>query len=343
MNVQFNRAKSHFNMRGTPCASPGLGRTNVLDSWIKATTETLEQFLDGPDVSGAARYAEQIGLTPQLGIEALEIIIRSRSIPLRWQALWDQLGDDEPLLGRWLLAHGALETLDKIRQLPVVAEVGRLICSHHRRIAQLALGNDAIYRPRSREFREMAEVALLRRFIAGQLHWNISGITRSRVFQMSWGDATRTMATVAQAGGWFPYFEAHLSARGAPLLIEAEYKRCYLRMAQSMELQPGIRGVMGTSWLHAEETIRISPHLEWLNTLFLDNGGVVVHVGPASEDSGFLVGSNQRRQFYETGAYKPRNAMFVWPREAFLNWAREEVRSQQGRGIAKATSASVSH
>jgi hypothetical protein len=269
-------------------------------------------------------------------MEALESIVRSRAVPGHWGPLWSQLGEDEPLLGRWLLAQGALRTLDSIRQLPVVTDVHRLIFNHHRRIARLTPRNDATYQPHTREFREMAEVVLLRRFIAGQLHWKISGIPRSRIFQMGWSDAAQTLATVAKAGGWFPYFEIHLSGRGAPLLIESEYKRCYLRMAQSMELQPEIRGVMGSSWLHSDETMRISPHLKWLNSLFLDNGGILVHAGAAPEDSGFLVGSQRRRQLYESGEYAPRNAMFVWPRESFLNWARQEQRNQPAGEMAHA-------
>jgi hypothetical protein len=311
-----------------------------LDGWIGAAREALEQFLAGPEASEVDRYAGRIGLTAPLGFEALQAIVRSRAVPARWKTLWSQLGENEPLIGRWLLAHGALRSLDQIRQLPVSNDVRRLICGHYRLIAQLVPPNDAIYLPSGQEFREMAEIVLLCRFVAGRLHWKISGIPRSWVFKMKWRDSLRTLLTVARAGGWRPYFETHLSSRGAPLLIEAEYKQCYLRIAESMNLQPEILGVVGASWLHAEETIQISPHLAWLNTLFLANGGFLVHLGLAAKDSGFMVGSKQRRELYESGLYLPRNAMYVWPRKAFLNWAHQQVPARL-KPAARAVDAAV--
>jgi hypothetical protein len=88
-----------------------------------------------------------------------------------------------------------------------------------------------------------------------------------------------------------------------------------------MKLQPEVRGIFGSSWLHSQETIKINPHLSWMNRLFLDNGGILVHLGEASPDSGFLVGSEQRRKLYEIGEYRPREALFIWPKAAFLAWA----------------------
>jgi hypothetical protein len=286
------------------------------DSLVDATHEKLEQFLSEPEICAVARQALEKGLSLEELPAAIDDIVKSAAGFERWSGQ----GESESLFGRWILAHAALRSLGRIAELPVVPEVRQLILRSYQTIAERAPARDALFRPRSREFREMAEIAVLRRFVAGQLHWKISGIPRSWPLQMKWREALKTVSAVCLMGGRAPCFEAHIPSRGSPLLIESEYMRCYVRMARSMELQPGIRGIFGSSWLHSEETMRVSPHLNWINQLFLDNGGLLVHMGPASPDSGFLIGSQKRRQLYDSGAYRPRNAMFIWPRTAVLNW-----------------------
>ncbi len=291
---------------------------------IDATRDKLEKFIGKPEISALSHQAVQMGLTKEQVPAALDVIVKLRAVPERWEPYLSGLGESEWLLGRWILAQAALRALDQVAELPVTSEVHQLILRNYQIIAEPGPGRDALLLPRSQEFREMAEIALLQRFVAGQLHWTISGIPRSWLLQMNWRDAMRTVGAVCRMGGWAPCFEAHLPSRGSPFLIESEYKRCYVRMARSMELQPDIRGIVGSSWLHSEETMQISPHLNWINRLFLDNGGLLVHMGSASPDSGFLVGSQQRRELYDSGVYRPRHAMFIWPRIAFVKWARQQ-------------------
>lgn len=295
-----------------------------LRDWIDTTRDRLKLFIERPEISRLSLQAVKMGLTAEQVPAALNAVVAFRAVPERWEFCLSGLGESESLLGRWILAQAALRSLDQIGELPVIAEVRRLILLNYQMIADLGPGRDALFLPRGKEFREIAEITILRRFVAGQLHWDISGIPRSLPLRMSWRDALRTVRAVCHMGGWAPCFEAHLPRCGSRFLIESEYKRCYIRMARSMELQPGIRGIIGSSWIHSEETMRISPHLNWINRLFLDNGGLLVHIGPASPDSGFLVGSQQRRQLFDSGTYRPRNAMFIWPRIELLKWARQQ-------------------
>lgn len=215
----------------------------------------------------------------------------------------------------------AAANLSQVESLPLTPDVKRLTLREFERISAAP---ETAFAPGA-TLREFEALANLNRFVAGQLHWEISGLPKSYLAKMGWRDAIRTLGIVRQAGGWFPWFEAHIPARGAGFLLPAEYKRCYVRMAQSMELQPNVCGVLGGSWLHAEETMAISPHLAWLNSLFLDNGGILVHLGPAPESSGFLVGSQKRKELYEAGKYRPRHAVFLWPRHALLAWAKAQT------------------
>jgi hypothetical protein len=222
------------------------------------------------------------------------------------------------------LADTALRNLDSLAKLPLTPDVLRLT---GREMEKIATAPDEMLEPGSAALREFTALAELRRFVAGQLHWEEAGVPKSFLAKMGWRDAIRAIGCVRRAGGWQPWFEMHLPSRGAPFLIPAEYQRSYARMAACMAMQPDICGVLGGSWLHAEETMAISPHLRWLNDLFLSNGGILVHLGPAPENSGFLVGSEKRKELHRAGKYHPRHAVFLWPREALLAWARSQPSS----------------
>ena len=104
------------------------------------------------------------------------------------------------------------------------------------------------------------------------------------------------------------------------MLMERESLDSYQHMAECMELQPEIRGIVTASWLNSEDTFKITPHLRWMNTVFLENGGTVSSIGKAAPDSGFLEGSPQRRKAYDAGEYHPREGLILWPRTEVLKW-----------------------
>jgi hypothetical protein len=149
-------------------------------------------------------------------------------------------------------------------------------------------------------FREMVRIATLRRFPAGQFHWEISGFPRSWVAK-----ARQPWAVVAHVigrmGGFAPLFELHLNARrrNRLVLLENEANISYYRVARSVEKQAGVRGLLLASWLFCRSTAQVTPHLSWLRRIPESAGALLVELGPASTDSGFLVGSELRRKLYE--------------------------------------------
>src|SRR5215469_13716324 len=115
-------------------------------------------------------------------------------------------------------------------------------------------------------------------------------------------------------------------------------------MAKSMELQPEILGYVTNSWFHSPATFKASPHLEWLNSVFMENGGLVVDMGAESSDSGVFAGNGHRRELWERGEFEPRSAMVIWPRREMLNWAarhpeleEESLRQSVTNGAEKQT------
>jgi hypothetical protein len=174
-------------------------------------------------------------------------------------------------------------------------------------------------------YREMARVATLRRFPAGQFHWEVSGFPRSWVAKarQPWSVLAHVMGRM---GGFAPLFELHLNARrkNRLILLEKEANISYYRAARAVEMQPAIRGLLvAGSWLFCESTAQVTPRLAWLRQTPQSAGALIVDLGPALADSGFLTGSEERRKLYEQGAYRPSLACVLWPRKPLIDWANQ--------------------
>jgi len=176
----------------------------------------------------------------------------------------------------------------------------------------------------SPSFVAFAKIVTARRFPAGQLHFEVSGIPLSWLLHLGPRRLTRVLFFLARNGGARrPFFCHHLTWRrkNRMMLVESEQNRSYYRIAQSLALYPRVKGLLTESWLHSPDTFSVSPHLAWLNTPFLEYGGLVVVLGAAEESSGVFTASAKRRQLYDEGRFRPTTAMVLWPRAAMLAWA----------------------
>jgi hypothetical protein len=223
---------------------------------------------------------------------------------------------------RFLVVAAARDAVDSLDALPVDERVRELFCQNFR---MYAAGTTPEPFDLSRaSFVAMGRLATLSRFPAGQLDWEVCGIPRPWLFKVPWSRFPRLVSAIAfELRGFGPAFFSHINPnrRNQGILLERESLRAYHRMARSMELQPEIRGLITASWLHSPDTFAISPHLKWLNDVFLQSGGHVFRLGRADVESGVFHRSPERRQAYDAGTFKPTEALIVWPREAMLAWA----------------------
>jgi hypothetical protein len=172
-------------------------------------------------------------------------------------------------------------------------------------------------------FVALAKIATLRRFPAGQMTWEVSGIPRSWLLQAPPRSLPRVVTYLARLGGFGPAFVPHLNAmrKDRAALVERETNRSWYRMAQSLRLQPHIRGLVASSWLHSPDTMRVSPHMTGFSRALLDNGALVIRHHRADLDCGVFYRSPERKKLYEDGQFTPTHGMVIWPRTEMLAWA----------------------
>lgn len=223
---------------------------------------------------------------------------------------------------RTLLILASLHAMERVPSLPVGDGVKKLFADEFQFFADPPAVWTAHFQAHDVRYREMARVATLRRFPAGQFHWEVAALPRSWVAR-----ARRPWQLLAQAigrmGGFGPLFEMHLNARrkNRLVLLEKEANLSYYRAARAVEKQAAVRGVFLASWLFCESTARVTPHLEWLRRIPLEGGASIAVLWPAPADAGFLTGSEERRRLYEEGSYRPRVGCVLWPRKALIAWA----------------------
>jgi hypothetical protein len=237
-------------------------------------------------------------------------------------AVRSTVGSSDGSLERVLLLRGALDALPRVSRLPVSDDVKRLFCEAFEYVAAPPPG--AKFEAARASFVALCKLVTLRRFPAGQFHWEISGVPRSWLLKVTGRERLRLLFWLAaRLKGRAPVMFIHLNAhrRNRFLLTEREADRSYFRMARSLALQPGVKGLVASSWLNSPDTFAISPHLSWMNRTFLENGALVVAMGPADPGSGVLARSPERKAAYDAGTFRPTVGLVIWPRDAMLAWA----------------------
>jgi hypothetical protein len=237
---------------------------------------------------------------------------------------------DVNVVERALLLLASQHAATQVPTLPVADRVKELFAEEFEFFASPTPSWIAHFRSDSVRFREMARIATLRRFPAGQFHWEVSGMPRSWVIQTPrvW---TLLRHVFGRMGGFSPLFEFHINSRrkNRMVLLEKEANISYYRTAKSLERQPAVKGLMLASWLYCESTSEVSPHLAWLRAVPQSGGALAIDLGPVPADAGFLVGSEERRIKYQQGTYWPRTGCILWARKDLISWAERHPEFDQ--------------
>jgi hypothetical protein len=235
-------------------------------------------------------------------------------------ALVKEAGLEGDEVERLLLWHAARRALPLVPSLPVDKSVRALLEQDlrelHAKKVSMAAG--------SYHFDRAAKMATLRRFPAGPMEWELSGIPRSFFLQAAFPANLRFLAFVMfRLRGRAPCFFMHVAPapRNRGLSVPKEVLRSYYRIARSLELQPNVRALLGYAWFHDPAAVRDYPHLEVLNRPYVGHGGLITVLGAAQPASGVLEGNAQRSADYLAGKVRYKYGFAIWPRDAAIRWA----------------------
>ena len=234
------------------------------------------------------------------------------------------LGDDDVTLERWLLLQSMKRNLTRVPSLAVPDAVKELIWEEFAFMTTPDAGSLRHFRYHAPRFAAVAGQVLLRRLPAGLFSFEESGVPRRWFLRMPPRDLMPVLRMIATAfGGFDSMLVPHLNARRkSPWLTETAANRSYYLMAQTLEAQPHLRGIAGSSWFRAPAIVEVAPHLAWVNRVFRENGGFITTIGPADENSGVFFNCPQRRAMYDAGTFRPLVGLALWPRDAVLAWKR---------------------
>lgn len=288
-----------------------------------------EETLALPEMAAAAEAAAGHGLTSPAIIELATQTARTGLPQENWERLAEACRkegtpDTGYTLPRFVLLTAGRQNLARIPSLPVAAEVKLRLLDQFLYACAPDREREQLLDPRHYGFRVMCKFMLLDRFPAGQFDWEVSGFARSTLWKAPLRDVPRILRGLFRAGGHVPFFESHTAFRRELPILTEEAERSALRlMADSMRLQPEIRGYVAFSWLLSPNLPKASPHLGWLAELCRECarfGAAWTEIGEAPPSSGYLAGDRRRRKLYESGAWKPRLGVLLWARPDLLRW-----------------------
>jgi hypothetical protein len=287
--------------------------------------DVARHALAGDDLRATASMLDALAIDEAGSFALLRGVTEARETLDPIERVCDRLQSPPPpgALERVLLLRAWLANVPRIDDLPIVDAVKRLMAEEVRMVAARP-ATERRFDFRRNLFVSLSKLATLRRFPAGQLHWEVSGFPRSWLPKVHPRALPKLAYYLAiEMRGVAPTFVIHLNAnrKDRAALLERESSRSFFRIAQSAALQPAIKGLVASSWLHSPDTMRVSPHLTALNRVFLENGAIVTTMGPADLESGVFTRSPERRRLYERGEFTPTTGLVVWPRRHMLVWA----------------------
>lgn len=299
--------------------------TAVLDLFERAY-DTWSDVVRSPELQEVARALDAAGISVEECVSECATITEVPATQRRLAEIRHTLvrssGVAPGAFEKLVIGHAALRYEQALASAPVTPMVRRLTAIG---LARIADSRTVLDIPDTR-FVALCKMATLRRFAAGQFDWENSGLPRSwlpRVRPRS--SLIRLLSMIGREWhGFGPAFFVHMPVtHPVHALFEREALKAYYRMARSMALQPRVKGLIASSWLHSPATFEISPHLAWLNRLFREHGALIATMGAASPDSGVLAQSAQRQRAFDEGRFKPTIGLVVWARRDVLAWAAQ--------------------
>ena len=234
----------------------------------------------------------QLSLAPQSPQACFDLVLgipydaRCMEVVRRLKRDAAERGHSAPFaVERFLALQTYLVALPLLQQMPVPDSIKRQFCITCRDIASTPQQPDQRLALESHEFAELAQIATLRRFHAGQCSFDVirrmpfAWLLKAHPFDLSGFIGTLCFGM----RGVGPMVEPHINwwRANQMLLTKREHERSIWRIAQFVEERPEIKGLVTSSWLYGVETGDQSPHLAWLREFYAAENARIIDAGPS--------------------------------------------------------------
>jgi hypothetical protein len=137
--------------------------------------------------------------------------------------------------------------------------------------------------------------------------------------------ATRSLRSChayVRSNGWGRWYGNHIDLRAIKEFTPEGWTASFARIAEVLERNPPVRGVVGVAWFYDPELVRVSPHLSYIRQTPLKHGAFLVRMTTEPHDiENALARSLARKKLHARGDYSPACYLLAWPRRALLAWA----------------------
>ena len=169
---------------------------------------------------------------------------------------------------RFLALQAYVVPLPRLLKMPVPDSIKRQFCITCRHIASTLQQPDERLALESAAFAELAQIVTLRRFHVGQCSFDVmrrmppSWLLMAHPFDLP-GFLSELCFGMRGVG---PVVKPHINHWWANqiVLLKREHERAIWRIAQFVQEQPAIKGLVSSSWLYGVATGEESPHLAWI-------------------------------------------------------------------------------
>jgi len=146
--------------------------------------------------------------------------------------------------------------------------------------------------------------------------------------------SVRSALAYTVSGGWGRWYANHLDLRAMKEFSPQGWTASFARLAETLELNPRIRGIAGVSWFYDPKVADVSPQLAYILHTPMRHGAFLAHMGTDSHHiRNATVRSPIRKKAYEEGRYLPTCYLLAWPRRPLLEWA-QRLRADPSVGFA---------
>ena len=226
---------------------------------------------------------------------------------------------------KMVLVYLITDFVNRIKGLSVPNSILTLLADSFQRIlAQLESAENNFYLHSNDLFCKDLALCRLKLLPCGsELVDAYSGVPRSISFRNGLQQFVRfTRFFLLKGNGFRPWYESHWDRRLIRSFTPLDYEQCYLRIAELLELNPTIKGMMGSSWWFDPALDSISPNLTFLRKVPLDNGAQLFRVGTSVAATQAAIHlSAERKRLYDSGHYLPTIYLLAWDRKDMLEWA----------------------